>query len=901
MARFSARGVKATITFKQNGTGETVQVIRDGAVFWETPNITWRLHALPVQYDVKDRCRSIVIFTSHNDTISCANVERTGRYVTARADFRRAGILGTIILRQDVTSENALTRLFSDLYSRDPGGEGGRMLEWVTVDGDDGCSVSLPPYDPKHAVGVCSEETPESCAVGNMTGKFGRIAVGHAKGTRRWTRVDLNLPLSGVNSVIGKTVQLFGSDDPGRAKPMACATITKFAPRTGVATFDQRGVSGDITLTQASPLDPTVTKVALQNLRSLAVTYGVYALPVPQRVLSGQSLCGDSSVAERFNPFGVTHHGDNDTAPGESTEDMYEVGDLSGKYGTLALMDHITDTFVDYNLPLVGALSVLGRSIVIHKTDGSRWVCSTIRDTAKQSYALATFRFPVIGFVLFRQRGTDRSRGVGVRPAGLCRRQNQRHQSDWLSTDPASRCLSTGAVFDPYSALSNPHCNSSAPKLCKVGDVSTKHGQFSVRSVGGPSRSFFTDTDMVLQGAESIIGRSIVLTGADGSDIRIVCADIEKLHPRRAEVAVRTGTLHIWSVTFSQNTWIIQEPTLIRTDVKPIWKVPLEYHISTIPVDPKNNDQCHDLVDIYNPFHVTHTAAGGTKDSVEVGDLSGKFGNLLFTSRNVLDPTLDLMGPRSVVGRALGLSSDNESVACGSIEDRINPGGVLVSAVAIFTGDVVGRIAMTKTHKWHVHENHVGDDVTATSGRCQSAGGHFNPFMVNVKVNYAECHAGNPLRCELGDQANKLGPLDMGSDVMLGTDVNLPLAGPFTVLGRSIVIHGENATAPRIACADIVPDPQSAIFDDLYVTSAQQTDRSAFAEAFSRALKTPRYNVLVHILISRPQINCTGVRVYFLGLHAGKLKKRFIELMDRSPDMFGSYTPCGDGMTEMTQ
>ena len=32
----------------------------------------------------------------------------------------------------------------------------------------------------------------------------------------------------------------------------------------------------------------------------------------------------------------------------------------------------------DATLPLSGPMSVLGRSIVIHKADGSRWACATI-------------------------------------------------------------------------------------------------------------------------------------------------------------------------------------------------------------------------------------------------------------------------------------------------------------------------------------------------------------------------------------------------------------------------------------------------------------------------------------------------------------------------------------------
>ena len=46
-----------------------------------------------------------------------------------------------------------------------------------------------------------------------------------------------------------------------------------------------------------------------------------------------------------------------------------------------------------------------------------------------------------------------------------------------------------------------------------------------------------------------------------------------------------------------------------------------------------------------------------------------------------------------------------------------------------------------------------------------------------VQNNYAECRMPNPLRCELGDQSNKLGTYDMNSGPMVATDVYLPLSG----------------------------------------------------------------------------------------------------------------------------
>lgn len=63
------------------------------------------------------------------------------------------------------------------------------------------------------------------------------------------------------------------------------------------------------------------------------------------------------------------------------TNDEYEIGDLSGKYGSFLNLTNYKNTDFDYNLPLFGKNSIQGRSIVIHKmkTLGSkRWVCADV-------------------------------------------------------------------------------------------------------------------------------------------------------------------------------------------------------------------------------------------------------------------------------------------------------------------------------------------------------------------------------------------------------------------------------------------------------------------------------------------------------------------------------------------
>ena len=61
--------------------------------------------------------------------------------------------------------------------------------------------------------------------------------------------------------------------------------------------------------------------------------------------------------------------------------DKYEVGDLSGRYGSLKNLLNYTYNGEDANVPLYGLYTILGRSIVIHDNSGKRFVCANIEPT----------------------------------------------------------------------------------------------------------------------------------------------------------------------------------------------------------------------------------------------------------------------------------------------------------------------------------------------------------------------------------------------------------------------------------------------------------------------------------------------------------------------------------------
>lgn len=72
------------------------------------------------------------------------------------------------------------------------------------------------------------------------------------------------------------------------------------------------------------------TSLRLMGLNRRAGEYHIHTEPVDP---SSPNPCADSVVGGHFNPFFINKT--NSPSPGTGTHDFYEVGDLSGKYGSV--------------------------------------------------------------------------------------------------------------------------------------------------------------------------------------------------------------------------------------------------------------------------------------------------------------------------------------------------------------------------------------------------------------------------------------------------------------------------------------------------------------------------------------------------------------------------------------
>uniref|UniRef100_A0A3B3VFQ2 Superoxide dismutase copper/zinc binding domain-containing protein n=2 Tax=Poecilia TaxID=8080 RepID=A0A3B3VFQ2_9TELE len=156
---------------------------------------------------------------------------------------------------------------------------------------------------------------------------------------------------------------------------IACANVTEVrVPTARLGTwFGPGSSSGQVRFSQAAPQGPTEITVSLKNLQSLAGGYHVHILPI---IVGSSDPCSNANILGHFNP--LAWNTSSSPSPGVGTVDQYEIGDISGKFGMLTGQNNFDAMYMDPNMPLTGPYSIMGRSVVVHYTNGSRCGCALV-------------------------------------------------------------------------------------------------------------------------------------------------------------------------------------------------------------------------------------------------------------------------------------------------------------------------------------------------------------------------------------------------------------------------------------------------------------------------------------------------------------------------------------------
>lgn len=589
-------------------------------------------------------------------------------------------------------------------------------------------------YDPANKNGDgCSEQEPAKCREGDLTGKFGTVRVGRRESMFTKSHfTDLNLELPELEGR-ARSLFLVLYDEEHPETYLACSKIRDIKPRVAKAEFGHEGMQGAITFTQVSPFHPVHSQIRLTGLEEGASSYHVHSLPVTMSKRDAEdNPC--TRTGGHFNPF----HMDASASPAEGSFDLYEVGDLSGKYGKLQGFKEAAISAVDPSLTLFGKLSIIGRSVVIHRSPvPKRWTCANILLSGRQLItAVATFTYPVAGRIIFRQPEDDQYADTSVYVESLIYSDGSKNDTfdhkwhvhnilpgrDYFNW--TGRCLSTGGHFNPYkisldSSIYSECVNEHAFFRCEVGDLYNKHE--ALRVVGRKrdaknTAKFFTDTNLPLTGPHSIIGRSITIHDDHAPEHRgnrMACTGISRTFRHKAVARRWFGNGHTPPIKgrleFIQDTTLDATHTLV--DLHGMNGVANAYHVHQISIQDHLAFPCtgEAVGGHFNPYQWDPSESPkpgkGTNDQYEVGDLSGKHGLLadMQDIRSIYNDTnLPLFGYNSIIGRSIVIHKRHrgERWACASIGWGFDPDEAReVRAIASFhhpNGFAWGYIRMSQ-------------------------------------------------------------------------------------------------------------------------------------------------------------------------------------------------------------
>ncbi|XP_054168653.1 uncharacterized protein LOC128965900 [Oppia nitens] len=1006
-ALFNSGGIRGNITFRQQTESDIVSI----GIYLSNANndgnnqlFEWLINELPVFYDSKNPCSAsevgktehdmtrrhgsisishinndIQTFTDSHITLygvksiwgksvslrnmnnsdhrTCSNVFTDGIVKSALATFTET-IAGTVLFRENQRQE---TLIFTNLYNIEEEYKSNSRNEWkvlvsdiLDTKRDRKCDYLQTLLDPNNANDSnCSTSNHQLCKIGDLTRKHGMAVIG--SNNNRYSKklsIDMNFPLSYLESSRGLYVTIYDKNSAKRV--MSCAKLQPLETRQVKASISMDGVKGSILFSQSYRTDPTIVKINLTNLRGRAKWYHIHQFPLPSQLSKHDNVCSAQAVGPHFNPFAIDSN--SGPLPAIGTNDMYEVGDLSGKYGPLnedPNSDIYLAVFVDLNLPLFGINSIIGRSVVIHKGNGDRWICCNIGYHNEMVTAMATFVYPIVGYVIFRQLKDNPlsettvfaelsySDGTVNNTVGHSWHiHTNTHGRDFYNW--SRRCDSAGPHFNPFNVgmgrTYNSLCNSDNQFRCEVGDLTSKSKKLSIASYKGSfnNKLFYTDTLLPLSGPsmQSIIGRSLVIhddTAPQQRGDRLGCAVIRIVHPLTASARNwRTSTAIAsnisGSIVFNQQT--SYDATNGKVDLHGLYGLAHGYHIhdSWVSIEKEFPCAADAVYGHFNPLNVDVSVGPfpevGSVDQYEVGDLSGKFGiidNKNTQRQDWTDSSLSLSGPNSIIGRSIVIhkkeknfrwvcstinieeSKDmaREIVALASFHEprHLISGYIRFKQLEYIDGSLsdtwievnlkypgFNNLNVTSGHNWAVYVTPVGEDAfnQIDSVRCIASGYRWNPYLSkdDIDIYKKDCNPNNGLRCAMGDLSGKHNILSIGGQRKLFSDVNLPLIGNYSVMGRSVIIFKNYGHFIPLGCANIKPDIH--LISNVAIKKTPTFTVNKFMSHMRSLLNATDWLIVADVYNTRDIADnqCVQLSVNFFGNEAHRFQVEFSNLIN---------------------
>ncbi|KAH9370441.1 hypothetical protein HPB48_022590 [Haemaphysalis longicornis] len=393
-----------------------------------------------------------------------------------------------------------------------------------------------------------------------------------------------------------------------------------------------------------------------------------------------------------------------------------QLQDLTGEFGQLA-SEQDTNVASKTSLP-VEPRHWAGRALVLRSPQTGRLACAALQPPGAPvtTYA-ARFQGPPVAGTLFLRlwptfasvyaelhwtNGTRRDaqlrwsvRKIGQQPGTLL--QQPAHDSESMAGNPPSGNLEHVTPPNVPPVPQPPENKPPVVKPCYTPPDSCSHV-----TVGKRPGTLGTRTYHVIEGAVPPLRDC----GTD-EQLEVSLVDVSTGEPLAA------GALLVWSprhavaslgprhgkAIFHQTSPF--EPTLAVVKLESLDYVASQLLITPISIGSADT-LCPGPSAPYNPAKVDRAASPpegfGSDDQFPVGDLSGKYGplsGLRSFHRHLLDATLPLSGPESIVGRMLLVrGTDGRPLVCANVLPVFN--GELIRARSTFTGPLRGSITITR-------------------------------------------------------------------------------------------------------------------------------------------------------------------------------------------------------------
>ena len=469
--------------------------------------------------------------------------------------------------------------------------------------------------------------------------------------------------------------------------------------------LNMKGVKGTISFSQQSPSVPTEIKVSelsgLDQYPSETFPWHIHNYPFTTQ---HDDPCGAASVGGHFDPFMASRSDYSIRCSNNAS--FCEVGDLSGKFGRFNASSLVTVTFTDNNLSLYGVHSIVGRSVVIHRSNGARWVCANIEYPSDVTVAYSPFRANMIGDIFFIEPYSPLNLTTVFVQLSYGSENSSLHRW-YVHNNPIGsdgNCIDAGDDYNPrgitIGSSDYQYCSSSNQTACEVGDLGGKSSLLDFNN--GLLMLFYTDINLPVRNNrlnETILGRSVVIHAKMSNPARIACANLLEYSPRIASVMFQEDGV-IGQIVFEQLSPF--SPTVVKIKLSGLSFKAEDYHVHEFPVDEtiQGRSKCTAAGGHFNPTNITRNSSSPTTlDAYEIGDLSGK-SSLVLTGINKLDyrymdPYLPLFGTDSIVGRSIVIHDVNgDRWLCANI---LYDGMKIASIITTITnGTFQGRLVLSQ-------------------------------------------------------------------------------------------------------------------------------------------------------------------------------------------------------------